>query len=168
MRKRWDVIIDLIREYDLKVGAEVGVKNGENILHIVRACPDFKIFGIDCWDPNFKYQAWSKGAQAVHERRFNDIVKQYPERIVKMKGWSLDEVVKFDDGSLDIVFIDGDHSYEACLADLRAWLPKVRSGGVICGHDYGHPKIGKVKKAVDEYFGEVLLGDDFVWVYHKK
>jgi len=39
------------------------------------------------------------------------------------------------DASLDLVFIDGDHSYEQTLRDIRNWLPKVRPGGILCGHD---------------------------------
>lgn len=54
-------------------------------------------------------------------------------------------------GGLDFVFVDGDHSYEGCLADIRAWLPLVRDGGVIAGHDYDWPG---VRRAVDEVFGD--------------
>merc|ERR1712060_898593 len=40
------------------------------------------------------------------------------------------------DQSLDLAFLDGDHSEEALAADIRAWAPKVKSGGVLAGHDY--------------------------------
>ncbi|MGB2713341.1 MAG: class I SAM-dependent methyltransferase [Vicinamibacterales bacterium] len=36
---------------------------------------------------------------------------------------------------VDLVFIDGDHSYEGLVSDWRAWSPLVRAGGVICLHD---------------------------------
>jgi predicted O-methyltransferase YrrM len=48
---------------------------------------------------------------------------------------SVEAARKFRDGSLDLLFIDADHSEAACLADLEAWYPKVRPGGVILGHD---------------------------------
>lgn len=41
----------------------------------------------------------------------------------------------FAPGSVDLLFIDGDHRYPAILDDLRRWLPKVRPGGFVCGHD---------------------------------
>ena len=53
----------------------------------------------------------------------------------------------------DLIFIDADHSYEWVKRDINALYPKVRSGGILSGHDYGNENIG-VKKAVDEVFGE--------------
>lgn len=50
--------------------------------------------------------------------------------------------------SLDFVYIDGDHSYEAVKKDLEAWYPKVKSGGMFCGHDYNYPD---VERAVQEF-----------------
>lgn len=59
----------------------------------------------------------------------------------------------FDDRSCYFVYIDADHSYEACKADIKAWLPKVTSPGVIAGHDYDW---STVRKAVDEQFGSAV------------
>lgn len=42
----------------------------------------------------------------------------------------------FTDGSVDLLFVDGDHSYEGCLADINNWYCKVKPEGVILGHDY--------------------------------
>jgi Methyltransferase domain len=58
----------------------------------------------------------------------------------------------YQDQSLDFVFIDGGHSYESIKADITAWLPKVKKGGILAGHDY--PDWAGVVKAVHEFFGE--------------
>lgn len=42
---------------------------------------------------------------------------------------------------VDMVFIDADHSYEACKRDILAWLPKIKSGGIIAIHDYGKSQV---------------------------
>ena len=61
----------------------------------------------------------------------------------------------------DFVFIDADHSYEGCRADIAAYRPLVEPGGLIAGHDYHWPG---VKQAVDEAFGSaVTLGPRSIW-----
>ncbi len=91
---------------------------------------------------------------------------------------------RFPDGDVDFVFVDADHTYEGCLGDLKAWVPKVRKGGVIAGHDYFTPgtkpvsmfmgldvpepidPFPGVKKAVLEMFGQErveVMGRSF-WV----
>jgi predicted O-methyltransferase YrrM len=55
----------------------------------------------------------------------------------------------FDDSSVDFVWIDGDHSDEAVLADIAGWLPKVRKGGWIGGHDHDHPAHPGVRAACE-------------------
>lgn len=41
----------------------------------------------------------------------------------------------------DMVFVDGEHSYEGCKADIEAWLPLIKPGGIIAVHDYGKAAI---------------------------
>ena len=60
----------------------------------------------------------------------------------------------FEDGELDFVFIDGEHNYEAAKADIEAWWPKVRSGGLLISHDYDRQRFPGVCRAVDEFGGE--------------
>ena len=62
---------------------------------------------------------------------------------------SLDALEAVKDGSLDLVYVDGDHRYEAVLADFKGWLPKLRAGGVMAGHDWS---MQDVKKALSEVF----------------
>jgi hypothetical protein len=59
------------------------------------------------------------------------------------------------DKSLDVIFLDGDHTYDAVKADIEAWLPKLKAGGVLCGHDYGI--FPGVEKAVEEIFANKRL-----------
>jgi predicted O-methyltransferase YrrM len=56
---------------------------------------------------------------------------------------------------LGAVYIDGDHAYESVKQDIAAWLPKIRKGGILAGHDYGAGWAG-VKKAVDEVLGKTV------------
>jgi hypothetical protein len=55
--------------------------------------------------------------------------------------------------SLDMVYIDSIHTYEYCSAEIRAWLPTLRKGGIIAGDDYDPKCANAVSQAVDEIFG---------------
>ena len=52
-------------------------------------------------------------------------------------------------GTIDFIFIDGDHAYAACQADIAAWAPFVKRGGVIAFHDFGSRADG-VTRAIFE------------------
>jgi predicted O-methyltransferase YrrM len=52
-------------------------------------------------------------------------------------------------GAIDLIFIDGDHSYAACQADIGAWAPFVKRGGVMAFHDFGSRAEG-VTRAIFE------------------
>lgn len=56
-----------------------------------------------------------------------------------MKMPSMEAVQKFENESLDFVFIDGSHEYEDIKNDIIFWLPKVKRGGILAGHDYYLP-----------------------------
>lgn len=71
---------------------------------------------------------------------------------------------------LDIVYIDGDHSYNSVILDLKLWYPKIISGGFICGHDYSISWSG-CKQAIDEFILqnnlELILFQDSSWLAKK-
>jgi len=77
---------------------------------------------------------------------------------------SVEAAKQFEEESLDFVFIDGDHSYTAVKADIIAWLPRVRTGGILAGHDY-YQRWPGVVRAVDELLGarELRFLPDVVW-----
>ena len=58
--------------------------------------------------------------------------------------------------------IDGDHAYERVLADIDVYLPLIRPGGVLAGHDYGDEYPG-VAQAVDELLGRRVHHYQRVW-----
>jgi hypothetical protein len=55
-------------------------------------------------------------------------------------------------GSLDLVFIDGDHRPESVLADVSAWYPKIKAGGILCGDDFNWPGTPEV---LAKFFGDL-------------
>jgi predicted O-methyltransferase YrrM len=64
---------------------------------------------------------------------------------------SIDASKSYKDGTFDLVFIDAMHDYESVKTDILAWLPKVKPGGILAGHDYMHAgEHAGVGRAVDE------------------
>lgn len=63
-------------------------------------------------------------------------------------------------GTVDLLFIDGDHSYEQVLRDLKNYVPFVREKGIICGHDY---PLDGVHKAVNEFFKTEVHCVEWIW-----
>ena len=47
------------------------------------------------------------------------------------------------EGSLDLCFIDADHTYEGVSKDILAYQSKVKKGGIFCGHDYDQPEVSR-------------------------
>jgi len=79
---------------------------------------------------------------------------------------SWDAAALYPNASLDYVYIDADHSYEAVCRDIDAWLPKVKPGGVICGHDFcPYPGYGVIQAVMERFDrvevwpGERFFGD---------
>ena len=82
-----------------------------------------------------------------------------------IRGLSKDVVSSFQDESLDVVFIDLTHTYEEVKQDIILWLPKVKNGGILSGHDYEIGWAG-VMKAVDEMVpGRTIMEN--CWIYQK-
>lgn len=74
----------------------------------------------------------------------------------------------YADQSLDTVFIDACHDYECVKDDINRWIKKVKSGGILAGHDYTSYWPGVVM-AVNETLGKNnILEKDQCWLYHKK
>ena len=67
------------------------------------------------------------------------------------KGFSTDILNGFENNYFDMIYIDGDHSYEGVKSDLKLSFSKVKDGGLICGHDYISSKFEDVVRAVDEF-----------------
>jgi cephalosporin hydroxylase len=63
------------------------------------------------------------------------------------RGKSLDALAHVKDSDLDFIYVDGDHRYEAVLADIKGWRPKLRDGAVLAGHDWS---LKDVQKAIHE------------------
>ena len=149
-------------------GAEVGVWRGGNAASMLKFFPTLYLYLIDTYNDDGLPTALSSkltAAQAYLQAR--KAVAPYADRCEWMIRPSVEAAANTVDGLLDFVFIDADHSYESVKQDIEAWLPKVRSGGILAGHDYSIHHKG-VKRAVQERFSERFkVADGKVWWVQK-
>lgn len=120
-------------------GIEIGVQFGTNSLMLLDACPNIsKIVGIDPFEP---YQDWNHPVtQEIQDDHWQIFQKNLPllgNKFEHIKRKSQDAAELFEDESFDFVFIDADHSLRAVLSDLENYVPKIKKGGIIAGHDVG-------------------------------
>lgn len=137
-RRRWHVLVDLVHLHCRSSGVivvEVGTRIGYTGAHLLRYCPQIeRLYTVDLVrpDPRHDWITHLERAEFIHAD-------------------SVEAAGRFTDGSVDLVFIDADHAEESVLRDLEAWVPRVRPGGVISGHDYGSHNHPGVQRAVDRF-----------------
>jgi predicted O-methyltransferase YrrM len=135
-----------------KVGAEVGVYQGYYSQVLCQEIPGLKLYCIDPW-MNYRNYMWKRHSNVIGQAYEIAKANLAPYDCTLIRALSVDAAKDFKDNSLDFVFIDGNHDYPYVKADLEAWTPKVRKGGIVSGHDYFIGKRGNrgVVDAVDEY-----------------
>lgn len=172
---------EIIRRLDMPgpVGVEVGVFCGDLSTRLLDQ-PDVTLFLVDSWagsgtdyqgDSGDFHAGLTQDQQDQCYRKTFERVAKYGKRARIVRKPSVEAARDFEDGSLDFAFIDADHSYEGCKADIAAWWPKVRPGGVFGGHDYANaefPGFG-VTQAVNEFAKgmDLELGNNYCWFVRK-
>ena len=168
-----DVFLDAIQNAnDGDHFVEIGVWKGGSTafmgVEIVNSGKKIKYDAIDCFAPTAEFGQQSADIYEETKANLKPVTDLGVVNLIK--AHSLEAVSNYEDNSLAFVFIDGSHEYADIKADLLAWLPKVKSGGVLAGHDYGSTYHVGVYKAV----GEVLGNDNVTktrhssFVYRKK
>lgn len=164
---RWDVLAELIQRHGLAWCVEVGAADGRTMHHVLERCPKVRWVAVDPWasgEPYHGREEWTDARRDRDEALFRRRARAFGDRVLIRKANSVDAALEFADGSMDIVFIDAVHTYDAVKEDVAAWFPKVRSGGWMAGHDYGHEAFPGVARAVDELFEGVEIKEDRVWL----
>jgi predicted O-methyltransferase YrrM len=133
----------LIEQNNYTTMAEVGVRDGRTTFYLLDNCPNLTIYGIDLSNAGY-YN--------------NEIKAKYNDRLIPIQGNS--HLVADRVPQVDLVFIDADHSYNGCRGDIIAYSPKVKSGGILSGHDIDYPG---VNSAVKQYVKSFDVGPNNVW-----
>lgn len=132
-------------------GIEIGTCRAESTAYFLEKCPNIDL--LTTIDPYKGYQDWNGEITQETVERFMEVakknLKQYGKRVKMLREESVNAAGTFKDESVDFIFVDGDHSYDATLADCEAYYQKLKKGGIFCGHDY--QTIESVKRSVDDF-----------------
>ncbi|HZH28108.1 MAG TPA: class I SAM-dependent methyltransferase [Azospirillaceae bacterium] len=145
------------------VGAEVGVLTGAFSREILRRAEPSELHLVDNWEmiwPDWRNPPapWTTADALNFDKYLTQEMPLYPggdpnlglelcyamveglgredNRVRIHRGLSVEMAKQIPDQSLDFAYIDADHTYEACLDDLRAFEPKIKEGGLLMGHDF--------------------------------
>lgn len=164
-----------------RAGAEIGVATGETSEALLREFPMLRLHMVDPWcsySDGHPYRESGDGAARLSSRQQNATMETALGRtefaVCRRVIHRMDSDAAADQiapGSLDFVFIDGDHTLEGVRCDLARWSPSLHSRGVLCGHDYGHPRdrrgLWGVSQAVNEFAAQrglaVRTGAGTLW-----
>ena len=134
-------------------GAELGVCLGDFSANLLEQIDPELLFLVDVWQHiDLGYQDKLMGHDGVQLKRYRSVVKRFllDPRVRIIRDLSVTVQDLLPPHYLDWIYIDGDHSYRGCRADLEAALAVVRPGGIIMGHDHDPDHPGVVQ-AVDEF-----------------
>lgn len=163
-------------------GVEIGVCYGEHADSILSAWKGDCLFLVDPWREQTvqeysDFLAYSPPDTIVRQKFYENCLSQtkermrgHPGRSAIVRDFSVPASGKFPDQFFAWVYIDANHAVEHVDADIKAWWPKVKMGGILCGHDYDGP--WGVKTAVDRFAASgklrlFITGDGENWLIQK-
>lgn len=149
----------------IEVGCWLGRSTCYMGVEIANSNYNIKFDGVDTWEGSIEHQGLEEIKNGTLYDEFLKNIEPIKHIVNPIRMTSIEASKIYEDNSLDFVFIDASHEYKDVLDDITHWLPKVKSGGCIAGHDYEYYE---VNNAVNEFFKHknfVILGNN-CWLYN--
>ena len=140
-----DIYLKMVKEHDNAHFVEIGTCFGKSSsfmgVEILNLGKNITFDTIDTFEGSPTEldgkQNFFKTRDVYKEAKEN--LKGLPVNIIK--GNSIDISKQYKNKSLDFVFIDGAHTYDAVCEDIKTWKKKIKKGGYIAGHDYDNRNV---------------------------
>jgi hypothetical protein len=142
------------------VCAEIGVDQGDFTDAILRVAQPSQLHLVDTW-----------GSRRYNETKFEQVRNRFARElqsgtVVIHRKLSLEAVSDFEDACFDWIYLDTTHAYELTAQELRAYAAKIKTGGLMCGHDYSMGNwIKAYRYGVIEAVHEFCVTDGWELVY---
>jgi cephalosporin hydroxylase len=164
-----------------EVIVEVGTFVGGNLCRVGdmvrKSGKNIKLYGIDNFhfanistqaiqNVNLKFGDYDTRQDSFYDQLIKNIKDSDLQSYIEIiDSDSIEAAAKFEDESIDLLFLDGSHSYPYTGEELKVWLPKVKIGGIVSGHDW---PAGGIQQAVKENISkpvQVVSSNGAYWVY---
>jgi len=155
----------------IEIGSWKGKSAAFLAVEIANSGKNIRLDCIDTWlgSPNESYHQ-----NDIYVKN-NELYELFLRNIEPIKNYinvirmnSIDAAKFYSNSSIDIVFIDACHDYTCVRDDINTWMPKVKNGGILSGHDYCPDHWHGVKQAVDEILGvDNFKVHQTCWIYKK-
>ena len=156
-KRRLHVLIDLVKRYNIKSVLEIGILRAETASNVLKSYPELKYVGVDSYTnfeslPSYDHDNNIGIARKVFEKYKN----------AELRIMTSDEAYDKGDECFDLIFIDGDHSYEAVKNDISKWI--TRCNVILAGHDFSPYHPGVIRALTDLNLNDKLhIESDNVW-----
>lgn len=152
----------------IEIGCWKGKSSAYMAVEIANSRKRIEFTCIDTWKGNKENQN-APELNRLYEI-FKDNMRSLENYYSDLRMPSLQAAKLFEDDSLDFVFIDGSHEYVDVKNDINAWLPKVKMGGILAGHDYWKDTNAwpDVKRAVRDLLSDYKVIKEGCWIHEVK
>ena len=135
------------------IGAEIGVRTGDNALVMLTSMNIKKLYLIDHYRSHIEHSGIkvTDEQQLLFYKAMFQKLTPFIDKIHLLPAPSALASTLFEDNFFDFVYIDAGHRYEQVLEDMNLWYPKVRSKGILCGHDFNNKCTPDVIRAVKDF-----------------
>lgn len=142
--------LDRLQDKKNLIGVEIGVDVGDNALNILQNLDIKRLYLVDPYISILSYGGFQYLPEENIKRKeqAKNLLEDFSEKIVWIYESSSNAINLIED-NLDFIYVDGNHEYKYVRNDLKLFYNKVKTGGLIAGHDYNQCD---VKKAVDDFF----------------
>lgn len=131
-----DALLRLFTLLGFQRGAEIGVWTGKFSKRICQRVPGVQLLCVDPWTAYDAYHERKNDRSRLETAFVEAQARLQPYACTILRMTSLEAAARVPDRSLDFVYIDGNHARAHVRADLEAWTPKIRDGGILAGHDF--------------------------------
>ncbi|HVS14840.1 MAG TPA: class I SAM-dependent methyltransferase [Thermoanaerobaculia bacterium] len=152
---------------------EIGAWKGRSTRVLARHTPGV-VYVVDHWRGSrsdateIQEEVASKGADGLFAEFQGNLAPEIAAgRVIPIRAESGDAVHSLrgllEGGAVDMVFIDGDHSYESVSRDIRAYRPLLRRGGLLAGHDCSLAWPGVIRAVEELVPGSATMDGGSIW-----